>query len=251
MGKQACKNQCSGHGTCDISNMIKKGNMCFKCNCVKNWYGEDCSQMKPPSDDINKGGDDDLKLPDANKAATLDAPAKDSAANIQIPAKYKKDLENKLGDLVAEGKNFDEKAKVDQDEKNVKADFESIQSGAMIEMASKKECEKGCEENGVCLKNGVCDCNPGFKGKACSKKIPCPNGCSGRGKCHRAQCFCHPGFSGKDCTKVNSSFSPQATIAQATNTVAATLKAAAAAPPATTHVEKKSDAWHTSGVIIL
>ena len=309
--KQACKNQCSGHGTCDLSNMIKKGNMCFKCNCVKNWYGEDCSQMKPPSDDINekcnmanhdcgsggkvdeksckcicgkcrtgkfcttvkktaecaefkeddfknvnkkvinKWGDDDLKPPDANKAATLDAPAKDSAANIQIPAKYKKDLENKLGDLVAEGKNFDEKAKVDQDEKKVKADFESIQSGAMIEMASKKECEKGCEENGVCLKNGVCDCNPGFKGKACSKKIPCPNGCSGRGKCHRAQCFCHPGFSGKDCTKVDSSFSPQATIAQATNTVAASLKAAAAAPPATTHVEEKSAAWHTSGVIIV
>merc|ERR1711871_1064909 len=51
--KQACKNQCSGHGTCDLSNMIKKGSMCFKCNCVKNWYGDDCSQMQKPDESLN------------------------------------------------------------------------------------------------------------------------------------------------------------------------------------------------------
>jgi hypothetical protein len=134
---------------------------------------------------INKWGDDDLKKKDPllkEKLVSLDEQANSKPnAVLQIPAKHKDDLANKLGDLVAEGKNFNEKAMMDQDEKKVKADFESIQSGAMIEMASKHECEKGCEKHGLCNPNGVCECFPGFTGKACSEKKSCANGCSGRG----------------------------------------------------------------------
>merc|ERR1711871_965026 len=229
--KQACKNQCSGHGTCDLSNMIKKGNMCFKCNCVKNWYGDDCSQMQKPDEslnavcnmansdcgtggkvdeksckcicgpcrtgkfctkvkqtqecavvketdfaDLNKKvihvhGDNDIKEAkdplEEEKLKTLDEADNKEKAVLQVPAKHVESMTNALSNLVAEKKNFDAKAIAD-DRKKANADFESIQSGAMIEMASKSSgCEKGCLEHGICQKNGVCACFPGYTGKAC------------------------------------------------------------------------------------
>ena len=148
--------------------------------------------------------------------------------------------------MVAEGKNFNEKAMMDQDEKKVKADFESIQSGAMIEMASKHKCEEGCEKHGLCNPNGVCECFPGFTGKACSEKKSCANGCSGRGICKYGLCFCNPGFSGKDCTKVDTSFKPQQPKV-AKNTVSAAANVAATP----VKEEKEESSWHTSGVIIV
>ena len=68
--------------------------------------------------------------------------SKEPASTLQIPAKHKADIVGKLDSLVAEGKAFKENAMVDQDEKKVKADFESIQSGAMIEVASKRSVKK-------------------------------------------------------------------------------------------------------------
>jgi hypothetical protein len=200
---------------------------------------------------INKFGDDDLKKKDPllkEKLVSLDEqPNSKPNAILQIPAQHKDDIANKLGDLVAEGKNFNEKAMIDQDEKKVKADFESIQSGAMIEMASKHECEKGCEKHGLCNPKGVCECFPGFTGKACSEEKACPNGCSGRGICKYGLCFCNPGFSGKDCTKVDTSFKPQQQKV-AKNTVSAAANVAAT--PVKEEAKEQSS-WHTSGVIIV
>jgi len=305
--KQACKNQCSGHGTCDLSNMIKKGNMCFKCNCVKNWYGDDCSQMVKPGDDVNekcnmantdcgtggkvdeksckcicgecrtgkfctevkktaecaefkeknfaqlnkkvlnKHGNDDLADPVLKqKIKSLDEEeAKEAPSTVQVPAKHKADIAGKLDELVAEGKAFKENAMIDQDEKKVKADFESIQSGAMIEVASKKKCEKGCEEHGICQVDGVCACFPGYTGKACSKKIACPSGCSGRGICQYGLCFCNPGYTGKDCTKVDISFKAP----EASHAVGAAVKTAS--PMHKAEAKESRHTWKASGVIVV
>jgi hypothetical protein len=287
--------------------MIKKGNMCFKCNCIKNWYGDDCSQMVKPGDDVNekcnmantdcgtggkvdeksckcicgkcrtgkfctevkktaecaefkeknfadlnkkvlnKWGNDDLADPVLKqKIKSLDEEeSKEPPSTLQIPAKHKADIVGKLDSLVAEGKAFKENAMVDQDEKKVKADFESIQSGAMIEVASKKTCEKGCDEHGICQANGVCACFPGYTGKACSKKVACPSGCSGRGICKYGLCFCNPGYTGKDCTKVDISF-------KAPETSHAVGAAAKTASPM--HEAKANDSrntWKASGVVVV
>ncbi|GAA6084499.1 protein delta homolog 1 [Tachysurus ichikawai] len=61
-----------------------------------------------------------------------------------------------------------------------------------------KECDSGCNlENGVC-DNGVCRCNPGWKGATCEKCIPFP-GCI-HGTCKKAwECICEQGWVGNQC----------------------------------------------------
>ena len=53
-----------------------------------------------------------------------------------------------------------------------------------------------CSGQGVCL-DGVCTCNGGWGGDACS--VPqCPANCSGNGKCDKEghKCECGRGFAG-------------------------------------------------------
>ena len=143
-----------------------------KCICGKCRTGKFCTEVKKTAEcaefkeknfaDLNKKvlnqhGNDDLADPVLKqKIKSLDEEeSKEPASTLQIPAKHKADIVGKLDSLVAEGKAFKENAMVDQDEKKVKADFESIQSGAMIEVASKKKCEEGCAEHGICQANGV------------------------------------------------------------------------------------------------
>jgi len=85
---------------------------------------------------------------------------------------------------------------------------------------SLQSCPLDCSGNGLCL-NGLCACNVGFTGPACSDvSCPegfsgpdcdlrtCPNDCSGKGLCMQQECVCFSGFTGADCSLPDQCFEP-------------------------------------------
>lgn len=64
-------------------------------------------------------------------------------------------------------------------------------------------CPNNCSGNGVCVGDGRCTCDAGFKGDACEQPI-CPNQCwrdQGQGECdwNDHKCVCKFGYVGDDC----------------------------------------------------
>ena len=65
--------------------------------------------------------------------------------------------------------------------------------------SARTKCLASCEAHGVCVSDGVCECNPGWSGKGCEIAAACPANCSGFGECHAGKCFCRAGHSGRAC----------------------------------------------------
>lgn len=61
-------------------------------------------------------------------------------------------------------------------------------------------CPNSCSGNGRCLKGLVCECEAPFSGPACEWDSSCANDCNGRGTCIASSCLCHPGSGGEDCS---------------------------------------------------
>ena len=56
-----------------------------------------------------------------------------------------------------------------------------------------EKCPKNCSNQGKC-KNGLCECNKGFKGFNCGKKA-CFNNCNSKGICQEnKECKCQEGI---------------------------------------------------------
>lgn len=199
--KQACKNQCSGHGTCDLSNLVAKGNMCFKCNCAKHWTGEDCSEMVKPEEadntcnlvnsDCGVGGKVDEKscrciCGDCHTGKFCKV-TKDTPECKVIKEKNFKQVNHNVIDrtsmvkndpladaealkraesLVVEGTDMEKTAEAAK--QKVADEFQQIQSGAMIEVKESPKCPNGCSGRGKCNKAGVCECFAGYAGKDCT-----------------------------------------------------------------------------------
>jgi hypothetical protein len=60
-----------------------------------------------------------------------------------------------------------------------------------------------CHGHGVCVRGGMCVCNPGWKGESCNQSF-CQSNCSGHGSCLSSGegCLCDTGYTGKICNNV-------------------------------------------------
>ena len=75
-------------------------------------------------------------------------------------------------------------------------------------LVSLDECPGQCSGEGVCMrrrgdKSARCMCFPGLTGPQCAEVTPkgCLMGCTGRGTCARGVCICNPGWFGMACTE--------------------------------------------------
>merc|ERR1711871_978536 len=244
--KQACKNQCSGHGTCDLSNMIKKGNMCFKCNCVKNWYGDDCSQMVKPGDDVNEKCN--MANTDCGTGGKVDEKSCKCICGKCRTGKFCTEVKK-----TAECAEFKEKNFADLNKKVLNKWGNDDLADPVLKQKIKSLDEEESKEPPSTLQIpakhkadivGKLDSLMGT-GKACSKKVACPSGCSGRGICQYGLCFCNPGYTGKDCTKVDISFKAPET----SHAVGAAVKTAS--PMHTAKANNSHNTWNASGVVVV
>jgi hypothetical protein len=68
------------------------------------------------------------------------------------------------------------------------------------------KCKNDCNNHGICLNSAKCSCYYGWTGTTCSEIIPCPNNCTSieHGSCQADMtCNCITGYSGIDCSEHN------------------------------------------------
>src|SRR5205085_6071445 len=59
-----------------------------------------------------------------------------------------------------------------------------------------------CNNRGKCLQ-GICRCQPGFKGIGCEIEDCLDPTCGGHGVCLEGKCACKPGWRGDNCSMVD------------------------------------------------
>ena len=187
-----CKGGCGGaHGTCDPSGLTHDLPV---CKCLADWGGASC--QVPCSKFCNKKGKcthDDK----GNPSCTCESGYAGDRCAEKCPGEC-----SEHGTCVA--------AKDDHS-----SAFCECKSGYTGELCKMKICPKLCSGNGECMKDGVCECLPGFGGDGCDIEFyHCKNDCSKHGVCTEQpstnktlttassyRCVCHHGWIGDGCAQ--------------------------------------------------
>ena len=166
-----CEDKCSGHGTC-----LNNG-----CICESGYHGEKCEITAPCPNNCNGHGE--CNYDQTNKTSICDCEDMyDSAEG--------------AGDCsVQRGKTWLDASG--------KLQYKCL-APYYGNLCQSKGCKVPCKNNGTCAIDGICDCQPGYKGVDCSETV-CPNGCNGGGECDLSakMCRCFYGYSGPACSVYN------------------------------------------------
>jgi len=72
--------------------------------------------------------------------------------------------------------------------------------GKACDIESASTCTESCHGHGWCVRGSLCLCEEYWRGEMCELPAPCPNQCSGAGKCVRDKCICDAAHKGTDCS---------------------------------------------------
>jgi hypothetical protein len=200
--QELCPGNCNGHGTCDND---------VSCQCIEGYTGLGCENAPGCVDECGKGQCKPLATGGGKCKCPLGLDG--LACEVELCP----------GTLTDAGACFGHgECTVKGDEGTCGCDEVH---GFLAPTCEKSRCPNGCSMNGICNKDGTCQCDVGFMGKDCSK-IGCPKGfrnkkgsatpcteqycspntpndisCAGKGICSEKEfkCICEKGFWGEGC----------------------------------------------------